>query len=543
MSLVQLFSSRPVVPSLSSFRQLLGLAGLIALLASPSTAAKPKNVMMILVDDLRPQLQGFNQVPTLNGQSIMHTPALDQLAREGTIFERAYCSVPICGASRLSLMTGSRPYKEPGQHWGRHWTYTSRLDLEDAGTPAGVNHPGVTLPQHFKNHGYTLHSVGKVYHNKDDDGSLWDDLKKEEHAWRGIPAYEIGTGDKNRDDAYEDGRNATDVIAKLDALKDSPFLYCVGIPRPHLPFWAPKKYWDLYPEESIQLPPNYARPINAPNRSIHRWDELRNYSDLAYADEDKTRLTDHYARTLIRGYYASVSYVDAQIERIIEKLKTTYDSAGVSLYDQTTIVVWGDHGWNLGEHTLWAKHALYNTSTQIPIIIRDPDLAGGQRVSALIETVDLYPTLCDLTGIGRPAATVDNDESPFNLHGSSLVPLLKDSSAPWKTAAFTRYILGDSVRTTRYAYTEFVNAKDQVLQTMLYDLQFDPDENYNIVDANPVLQERLSSLLGRGPVGKRNAWRALVDETRQNAPTAAPLDLPEAIHPADYLEKLKTFRP
>lgn len=508
------------------------------MLSSSALAATKKNVMLIMVDDLRPQLNGFAAIPGLHGESLMRTPALDALSAESTIFQRAYCSVPICGASRLSLLTGSRPYKEPGQNWGRHWTYTSRLELEDAGTPAGTNNPGITMPQHFKNNGYKLYSVDKVYHNKADDAGVWDDLVKENHPWKDVPAFEIGTGEKNQDDAYPDGRNTTDVIAKLETLKDEAFFYGVGFPRPHLPFWAPEKYWDMYPESEIRLPPNYSLPVNAPAQSIHKWEELRNYSGVVYEGESQAKLTDDYARTLVRGYYASVSYVDAQIARIIEKLKTTHDADGVSLYDKTIIVVWGDHGWNLGEHTLWAKHALYNTSAQIPILIRDPDRAKGQSVSKLIESVDLYPTLCELAGIGRPQTTIDNDGSVFDLHGSSLVPLLEDSAAPWKPAAYVRYGKGDSVRTERYAYTEFVDVNDKLLGSMLYDLQYDPGENYNIVDYNPELQEKLRELLGKTATEKRNAWRQLVDETRDNEPLGIELDLPEAKHPKDYLQVL-----
>ena len=497
-----------------------------------------KNVMLIMVDDLRPQLKGFSSIPELHGESQMQTPALDALSAAGTMFQRAYCSVPICGASRLSLLTGSRPYKEPGQNWGRHWTYTSRLDVEDRGTPAGTNNPGVTLPQHFKNNGYKLFSIDKVYHHKDDDAAVWDNLIKEHHPWGGLPAFEIGEGEKNRDEAYPDGRNTSDVIKKLEKLKDDPFLYCVGFPRPHLPFWAPKKYWDMYPEDRIQLPPNYSLPVNAPRQSIHNWGELRNYSDLEFEDKAKKKLTDNYARTLIRGYYASVSYVDAQIARIVKKLKTTFDADGVSLYDKTVIVVWGDHGWNLGEHTLWAKHALYNTSAQIPILICDPDYPEGQTVSALIESVDLYPTLCELVGIGRPETTIDNDGSVFNLHGSSLVPLLKNPNASWKPAIYVRYEKGDSVRTERYAYTEFVDKEDRLVEAMLYDLQHDPGENYNIVKYNAELQRRLREILGKSATEKRNAWRQLVDESLDNAPLGAQLNLPEANHPDDYLQVL-----
>ncbi len=498
--------------------------------------------MILMVDDLRPQLNGFDSLPGLHAESAMKTPALDKLTLEGTSFYKAYCSVPICGASRLSLLTSSRPYKEPGQNWGRHWTYTSRLNHEDRGTPAGVNNPGVTLPQHFKNNGYKTYSIDKVYHNKEDDKDVWNDLVKQNHPWGDVPAFEIGTGDKNNDEAYPDGQNTSDVIAKLDDLKNVPFLYCVGFPRPHLPFWAPKKYWDLYPVNSVTLPPNYLIPINAPKESMHNWGEVRNYSEVDYADDSKTKLSDEYARILIRGYYASVSYVDAQIMRIIDKLKSTYDAEGVALYDNTIIVVWGDHGWNLGEHTLWAKHALYNTSTQIPIIIRDPDFKGGQIVTSLVESVDIYPTLCDLAGIDRPDTTTDNDGSTFNLHGSSWVPLLKKPHAAWKPAAFTRFEKGDSVRTERYAYSEFVDKNDTIVSAMLYDLKHDPHENYNIIDYNPELQEQLRDLLGRSAEGKRNAWRKLVDESNNNVPLSKPLKLLDAKHPEDYFARLGEMR-
>jgi len=510
----------------------------VLLVLSASAEKQEKNVIMIMVDDLRPQLNGFGAIPELHGNTGMHTPAIDRLSKEGFAFTRAYCSVPICGASRLSLMTSSRPYKQPGKNWGRHWTYTSRLDQEDQGAPAGLNHPGVTLPQHFKNHGYKLYSIDKVYHNKDDDKHVWDGLIKRQHPWRDVPAYEIGTGEKNDDEAYPDGQNTTDAIEILESIKNDKFVYCIGFPRPHLPFWAPKKYWDLYPEGSVTLPDNYSLPILAPTESIHNWGELRNYDKVQYEDDSKQKLDSNYARTLIRGYYASVSYVDAQIERIIEKLKHTYDESGTSLYEKTTIVLWGDHGWNLGEHTLWAKHALYNTATQIPIIIRDPDYEGGKKVSALVESVDLYPTLCDLTGIGRPRFSVDNDGSSFRLHGSSLVPLMKDPDTKWKPAIFSRYLNGDSIRTERYAYTEFVDDHDQILSAMLYDLKHDPDENYNIVDFNPELQKQLSELLGQGPVGKRNAWRRFVDTENLNQPFGKSLNLPEPNYPDDYFQKL-----
>lgn len=493
-----------------------------------------KNVLFIIVDDLRPQMGCYEKSLPLHGQSLMKTPNIDYLASEGVLFERAYCAVPVCAASRLSILTGSRPYKEPGKPWGRQWAYYSRLDDEAQSEPAGINHPGnsITMPQHFKNNGYKTLSIGKVYHDIRDDDVAWDDkLKLPQETWRGIPAYEIGKGEKD-DSYYVDGRTTDYVIKKLEELKNEKFFYCVGYARPHLPFNCPKKYWDIYPEEEIELPPNHTPAVNAPPASMHNFGELRNYIEVQYRDESQEYVSDDYAKKLIRGYYACTSYVDAQIGRLIYKLKNTKDEQGMRLYDKTIIILIGDHGWNLAEHNLWCKHANYNTSIQSPLIILDPEIEGGKRSSALVEYVDLYPTLCDLVGLNRPEPSTDNDGLIFRLHGTSLVPLLRNPNQEWKRAVFSRYQFGDGIRTNRYTYTEYVDKDDNIVGRMLYDHVKDPHENYNIADLNPELVAALSALLGKGPVGKRNAWRKLVDESRQNAPITTALNLPQAIYPA-----------
>ncbi|NQT26156.1 sulfatase [candidate division KSB1 bacterium] len=492
-----------------------------------------KNVLFINVDDLRPQMGCYTNSLSLHGQALIKTPHMDSLANDGVLFERAYCSVPVCAASRLSLLTGSRPYKEPGKPWGRQWAYYSRLDNEAQSEPAAINHPGksITMPRHFKNNRYKTLSIGKVYHDIRDDDAAWDDkLKLPQQTWRGIPAYEIGEGEKD-DTYYVDGRTTDYVLKKMDELKNEKFFYCVGYARPHLPFSCPKKYWDLYPEEKIELPPNYTPAKNAPPSSMHNFGELRNYSEVEYMDESKEYVSDEYAKKLIRGYYACTSYVDAQIGRLIDKLKNTRDDQGVALYDKTTIILIGDHGWNLAEHNLWCKHANYNTSIQSPLIIRDPEIGGGKRCSALVEYVDLYPTFCDLIGLGRPVPSTDNDGSLFDLHGTSLVPLMKKPKQEWKQAVFSRYHFGDTIRTDRYTYTEYVDKEDMIVGQMLYDHVKDPHENYNIADLNPKLVAALSVLLGKGPVGKRNAWRSLVDESHQNTPITTALNLPQPIYP------------
>jgi iduronate 2-sulfatase len=492
-----------------------------------------KNVLFIIVDDLRPQMGCYANSLPLHGQQMIQTPHMDSIANDGVLFERAYCAVPVCAASRLSMLTGSRPYKEPGNPWGRHWAYYSRLDHASHSEPAGINHPGssITMPQHFKNNGYRTLSIGKVYHDIRDDDAAWDDkLKLPQATWRDIPAYEIGTGEKD-DTYYVDGRTTDYVIQKLDELKNDKFFYGVGYARPHLPFYCPKKYWDLYPEEEIDLPPNHTPAVNAPPQSMHNFGELRNYSEVEYRDASEEYVSDNYAKKLIRGYYACTSYVDAQVGRLIHKLKNTRDNQGITLYDKTTIVLIGDHGWNLAEHNLWCKHANYNTSIQSPLIIRDPEISGSKQCPALVEYADLHPTFCDLAGLKRPAPVTDNDDSLFNLHGTSLVPLMKHPDQKWKQAVFSRYHFGDTIRTDRYTYTEYVDNDDRVIARMLYDHLKDPHENYNIADLNPKLVAALSALLGEGPVGKRNAWRRLVDESNQNAPITTDLNLPPAVYP------------
>lgn len=344
--------------------------------------------------------------------------------------------------------------------------------------------------------------------------------------------YQIGDGTKtttrggieynnSQDKYYPDGWGAKVTIDKIEGNKNNKWFMGYGIYLPHLPFWAPKKYWDLYPEDEITLPYNNYVPVNAPSRSVHNSEELRNsYTGIPAAGP----LDDAAAKTLIRGYYASVSFADAQIGKVINKLKNTYDADGVRLYDKTIIVLWGDHGWNLSEHTLWCKHAHYRTSLQAPLAIRDPTMPGGKVTKRLTEFVDLYPTLCDLTGIGMPATE--------HLEGTSLVPLMENPERPWKQAVFARYKRGDTIITERYSYTEFISKNDVVQQKMLYDHSVDPDENYNIVDLNPTLAAELSALLGAGAEGKRNAWKAFVDTGSDNAPVTTPLELSPPAYPS-----------
>jgi arylsulfatase A-like enzyme len=439
-------------------------------------------VLFIAVDDLRPQLGCY-------GRSQVISPCIDRLAREGTVFDRAYCQVPVCGASRASLLTGLRPTR-------RRFLNYKTWAKEDA--------PGViTLPQQFRLHGTTTFSLGKVFHHANDAPGSWS-----EPAWRPRtklgnwrdyvtpenvkvagpgdgkgPPYEIADVP---DDAYLDGKIAVRAIEDLERLKKAgkPFFLAVGFLKPHLPFNAPKRYWDLYDPSGVRLPSNYHPPRDAPKQALHNWGELRGYTQVP----PRGPLPDEMALTLIRGYHACVSYTDRQIGRVLDALER------LGLADETIVVLWGDHGWNLGEHTLWCKHCNFDTALRVPLILKVPGFPAGQRTRALVEFVDLYPTLCELCGIDLPA----------HLEGTSLVPLLEDPQRPWKTAVFSRWIDGDSIRTDRFLYTEWRGREGDVVARMLYDHREDPEENVNIA-AGPEQADRVRDLSRRLEAGWRKA--------------------------------------
>ncbi|MFC1558728.1 sulfatase, partial [candidate division KSB1 bacterium] len=435
-------------------------------------SGKP-NVLFIAVDDLRPQINCY-------GHSQMISPNIDALASSGTVFSRCYCQVPVCGASRASLLTGTRPTRS------RFVTHYASADREI---------PGATvLPRYFKNNGYYTISNGKIFHHRKDSIEGWSEkpwfpegvwlnyLKKENidmvnnNGSRRGPAYESADAPDN---AYFDGKIADKAISDLRRLNkmDKPFFLAVGFVKPHLPFNAPKKYWDLYDREKIDLADNPFRPKGAPDAALHNWGELRQYAGIP----GKGPLSDEMARTLVHGYYACVSYTDAQIGLVIGEL----DRLG--LRDNTIIVLWGDHGWQLGEHGMWCKHCNFETSLHSPLIVSARYFKGGQKTNALTEFVDIYPSLCDLCGL----------QLPGHLQGNSFVPLLRKPNKKWKKAVFSRYRDGDSVRTDRYRYTEYTNDKGQVYARMLYDHQLDPMENVNISELpeNRELVERLRKVL------------------------------------------------
>ncbi len=455
-------------------RQLSLLFVLLVTASSGGSADERPNVLFIAVDDLRPELACY-------GKTHIHSPNIDRLANEGVLFERAYCMVPTCGASRASLMTGVRPSRN------RFVNYLASAEDEV---------PGITtMNTQFRQQGYRTVSLGKVFHHPEDNAEGWSEpawrprdvpwyrrpenqelhaqRQQEEGRSRG-PAWESANV---ADNAYRDGlvaERAVDELRRLEA-QEHPFLLAVGFFKPHLPFVAPEKYWDLYEEDTIALPENYHVPKDAPKESIHSWGELRAYAGIPPSGP----VSDETARNLIHGYYACVSYTDAQVGMLLNELER------LELDENTIVVLWGDHGWNLAEHTLWCKHSCYETSMQIPLIVKAPGVGGQERRSELIETIDLYPSLCELTGISPPD----------HLQGRSFASLMKDPGTPWKSAAVGRYRRGDTIRTDQFRFSEYTNAQGEPTSRMLYDHVADPDENVNIAEVEPETAAELTTKL------------------------------------------------
>ena len=440
------------------------------------------NVLFISVDDLRPELNCY-------GKSQIKSPNIDRLAMAGVVFTRAYCNVPVCGASRASLMTGIRPT------YNRFLHYYAQADVE---TPDLV-----TIPEHFKNNGYKTISIGKIFHtpadheerawsetpyrfdhHKLEDGTWsdkgWQNYLEEENlviartknngaAW----PWEILEGENYK---YYDEIYAEKAIEYLNSFKDSgeQFFLGVGFLKPHLPFNAPKKFWDLYNREEIDLADNPFLPENAPSQTQFNWGELRAYHGIPKTGP----VSDSVARTLIHGYYACVSATDALIGQVLDELRNT------GLDEHTVVMLWGDHGWNLGEHGFWCKHVNFETSLRSTLVISAPGYAKGQA-NGIVEFVDLYPTLTDLCSLPAPK---------HSLEGISLVPILNNPEEKVKEIAFSKWMKGVTLIDDHYFYTEWHDPEKQQIGRMLYDHNTDPHENINIAEKeeNAVLVEKLS---------------------------------------------------
>lgn len=484
---------------------------LLAVAWAPPVAAQPgkemvkrPNVLLICVDDLKPLAGCY-------GSPLIRTPNLDRLAARGLLFERAYCNQAVCAPSRNALMTGLRPQS---------------IGIYDLGTNFRLAVPqAVTLAQYFKQHGWRTEALGKIFHvghGNHEDPASWSvphwgprggpaggyvlpenrpsQPTREEARFTNVPeakAAQLPRGAPTEcadvpDSTYADGRIADEAIRRLQAAKErpeQPFFLAVGFLKPHLPFVAPKRYWDLYDPKDLPMPRIKAPPEGAPPFAPTTWGELRQYSDIPATGP----LDDAKARHLIHGYYAATSYMDAQLGRVLDALDAT------GLGANTIIVLWGDHGWHLGDHGMWCKHTNYEQAARIPLIIVAPGATRpGTRTLALAETVDLYPTLCELAGLPVPEG----------LDGSSLCGVLRDPGAPGKKAVFHVYprgkLMGRAVRTERHRLVEWKAigqpASTAVLE--LYDYQADPEETRNLAASQPEVAASLRSLLSGQPEAK-----------------------------------------
>ena len=443
------------------------------------------NVLFVMADDLRPELASYGS-PAI-------TPNFDRLAKRSVQFDRAYCQQALCNPSRSSMLTGLRPDTLKLWHNSLHFREK--------------NPEVTTMPQWFKEHGYTSRCVGKIFHNwhtkEKGDARSWSAPEFLHYANHGddaavvkgemppnlaspaprkytnVPLYECRDVP---DEAYFDGRVAAEAVRVMNEVREQPFFLAVGFWKPHAPFNAPKKYWDLY-DRAKQPTLNPARPIGAPDIAFQDGRELRG------VPPNQVAFTDAQVAEIRHGYFANISYLDAQFGKVLDELDR------LKLADRTVIVFCGDHGYHLGEHTQWAKTSNFEYDARVPLMIATPKSTNaGQRTSSLVELLDLFPTLVDLCGLPRPAG----------LEGTSLVPVLNDVTKSVKSAAFTQHprppyfdreptgeptAMGVSVRTAHVRYTEWRDWKTKkTVARELYDAHQDPTELHNAIDASALIE-------------------------------------------------------
>ena len=449
-------------------------------------ADRRRNVLFIAVDDLRPNLRCY-------GDRIAQTPNIDRLADRGMLFERAYCQQAVCGPSRASLLTARRP--------DAIGVYDLKTHFRKA-VPSAV-----TLPELFKNNGYHSESIGKIFHGDPLtlDPQSWSvpeqfpllpkreqyvlaENKDDKDPWKKTSALERADVPDN---AYRDGEIAGAALDALSRLKNRPFFLGVGFNKPHLPFAAPSRYWDLYRPEDLPLAPNPYLAEDAPKHALQAYSELRSYVDYPVHGP----IPERKVRAALHGYYACVSYIDALIGKLLDALD------GLGLADNTVVALWGDHGWHLGEQDYWGKTTNFEVCVRAPLLLSVPG-QGGRSTRALTEFVDIYPTLADVCSLPRPSG----------LEGISVMPLFADPGRAWKKAAFSQYrrdggVMGYSMRTARYRFTEWLNARGDREGVELYDHERDPNETRNVA-GQPANRELVAELARTRKAG----WRAALPE-------------------------------
>jgi iduronate 2-sulfatase len=427
------------------------------------------NVLLIAIDDLNTRLGCY-------GDPVVKSPNIDRLAARGVRFDRAYCNYPLCNPSRTSLLSGRRP---------------DTTQILDNNTPPRTHLGNVVfLPEYFKEHGYFTARVGKIAHGKYEDAVTWDVSEAarggpgRRAALEAAPAERDGGAVKlqwaatsNRDEDEPDGRTARRIAELIEQNRSKPFFIGAGFHKPHLPFIAPKKYFDLYPPDRIQLP----KEPSDDRADIPPIALTRTASDERMTDADK--------RQAIAAYHAATSFTDAQVGVLMDTMDR------LKLWDNTVVLLFGDHGWHLAEHLgLWRKMTLFEESARAPMMVVAPGRLKNAVSSRLVEFVDIYPTLAELCGLPKPTG----------LEGTSFTPLLEDPKRPWKKATFTvvrhgRDTLGRSVRTDRHRYTEW--GDERVAE--LYDHELDPKEYRNLV-SDPASRKALDEMRRT----LREGWRA-----------------------------------
>lgn len=474
-------------------------------IAEQTNGSRP-NVLLLLVDDLKPAMGCY-------GDPHAKTPNLDKLAQRGMRFDRAYCNQAVCAPSRFTLMLGS------------HSTSTGLYGL--GSQLRRIVPQAVTLPQHFAAHGYRTESLGKVFHighgNSGDPESFSVEHFKEKVIEYADPAStEAGKLTREEafftnqqldrikslprgpafespdvpDQAYADGRVAMETVKRLRAAKErrdsqgTPFFIAAGFARPHLPFSAPKKHWDLFDPQSLPMPVTEELPAKSPTVAHKRGGEISNYSPVPEKVHDDYPV--ELKRKLIHGYYASTAYVDAQIGHVIDALDQ------LELSDNTIVVLWGDHGFHLGDLGVWTKHTNYEQANRIPILIVAPGVTSpGQSTGQLAESVDVFPTLAELAGLPAP-------NGPQRIDGVSLVPVLKDPRQRVRDHAFHAYPkqkMGRAIRTDRYRLVQWkrVGQSENEAEYELYDYQESPVEQVNLAAQSPEVVQRLKAILATYP--------------------------------------------
>ncbi|MGO1817576.1 MAG: sulfatase, partial [Sphingobacterium sp.] len=460
---------------------------------------RPYNVLVILVDDLRPALGTF-------GDEHAISPNIDEWSEQAMVFERAYSNQAVCVASRYNLLLGSR---------------STSTGLYDFGRAFRASYPeAITLPELFKNNGYYTAAIGKVFHvghNTYNDEQSWTAphwhdkvveyadpahrIETREEAlfankpWKYANELEKGAAWEKldvADEAYADGRVAKEAVKRLGALKDNqkPFFLAVGFARPHLPFTVPRKYWDLYDPQTLPLPQEQHNPKNAPSIALKRDGEISQYAPIPMASQSDP-FPEDLTRKLIHGYYAGVSYVDKQIGKVLHELEES------GLDKNTIVVLWGDHGYLLGEMGMWTKHVNYELANRIPVIIKHPEMRKGNHSKDLLETVDIYPTLAELANI--PVIT---DNQPID--GLSFASYLLDPKEPVRNTVYHCFPrggkLGRAIRNKNYrliAWQDIAGQQEPVYE--LYEYRNGLVETENIWTPNHPAFKALKSVLDDHP--------------------------------------------